>query len=140
MSQPDQVAGQNTRYAPERFKGYTGAKSANQCPFQNQQTFNISGSAGTYDGSVVVPAAATNFQVQVNVTTPFDGSATLIVGIPGNTNLFVNLSDAVPLNAVTAAPLAVVREVSYPSAQAPRATVGGSPTVGAGTVTVSWEV
>lgn len=128
MSSRAAAAGWNTRFSDVRFQGYDGDRGANIFPFQNQDQFTVLGANGAYDGTLVAPAQASTICFIFNVTTPFSPGTTVIVGIPGNTDLFVNLADAVDLTTVGVK--TVTREVLFPSAQAVRVTIGGGPAAG----------
>lgn len=138
MSRKIKVSGYNDRYSDSRFGGVGGCHGQNVFPLQNEDIIAIADPAGTFDGALVIPLASTSIQVLVNVTQVFDGAATLIVGYAGDTNLLVTLADAVDLT--TLGLKVVVVEVTWPAAAVVRATIGGAPTQGAGTVTVQWEV
>ncbi len=138
MSSKIKASGYNDRYSNSRFRGVGGAHGENVFPLQNEDIIAIADPAGTFDGVAVIPLASTSIQVLVDVTQVFDGGATLIVGYAGDTNLLVTLADAVDLT--TLGLKVVVVEVTWPAAAVVRATIGGAPTQGAGTVTVQWEV
>lgn len=138
MSSKIKVSGYNDRYSNSRFRGVVGSHGENVFPLQNEDIIAIADPAGTYDGVLSIPAASTSIQVLVDVTQIFDGGATLIVGYAGDTDLLVTLVDAVDLT--TLGLKVVVVEVTWPAAAVARATIGGAPTQGAGTVTVQWEV
>jgi hypothetical protein len=137
MSSKGENAGMNTRYSDARFQGYNGAHGYNDAPINDSQEV-AAALAGTSDGAVTVPIAATNACVTIEVTAVYDGAATIIVGYAGDTDLLVTLADAVDLT--TTGIKKVVREVAWPAAAVPRVTIGGAPTTGACTVTVEWEV
>lgn len=133
------IAGWNDRFSDDRFKGYgDGDQGGNVFPQETTENITVSGAAGTYDGATSIPQDAVSFTVQVNVTTVFNNTPTIIVGKAGATNILVNLSDSVDLTQLGVH--TVTREVVWPSAGVPRVTIGGTPNQGAATVTVNYQI
>lgn len=131
-SRPD-AAGWNTRFSDVRFQGYNGDHGANVFPYQTEDKFSVLGADGTYDGAITFPSQTSTICFIFDVTTPFSVGTTVIVGIPGNTNLFVNLGDAVDLTTVGLK--TVTKEVLFPSSAVVRATIAGGPVAGVCTLT-----
>lgn len=132
------ISGLNDRFGPERYKGYEGTKGADEFPYQDIQTCTLLGAAATYDSPAAIPLNAVVYEVVIIVTVLFDGVPTLIVGTTGDTDLVVTLADAVDLTATGTT--TITREIAWTLASVARATVGGAPTVGAGTVQVRYQV
>lgn len=128
MSSRPAAAGWNTRFSDVRFQGYDGDHGANIFPYQNQDVFDVPGANGQYDGSVTVPSKSTSICFIFNVSVPFSVGTTVVVGIPGTPNLFVNLADAVDLT--TAGVKTVTKEVEFPSNAVVRVTIAGGPAAG----------
>jgi len=124
MQVESRTNGYNDRYAKGRFRGVAGCRGLNQFPAQEQQLIAVTGAAGTYDGASAIPQSSTSIQVVITVTTVFNNSPTIIVGLAGSTNLLVTLANAVDLT--TLGVKTVVIEVTWPSSAVPRVTIGGT--------------
>ncbi len=122
------AAGLNDRYSPRRFKGAEGDHGANIYPYSNEDIFSVPGANGVTDGNVTWPAGTSSFCVLFDVSVAFSMGTTVIVGIPGSTNLFVQLADAVDLT--TTGLKQVTVELPFPSAQPVRVTIAGGPVAG----------
>jgi hypothetical protein len=94
------------------------------------------GTTATQDSTTIIPANAVITKVQVSITTPYSGGATIAVGQAGTTNLLMGTSDN---NPQTTGIYEINEDVAWGgSPLAVRTTVGGSPGAGVGVCIVHY--
>ena len=97
------------------------------------------GTGATATSTAELPLNAVVQSIDVDVTEAYDGSATFQCGKTGTTNEFVNTNDTIPLGTIGTYSVNL-RSAPRASAHAVLASIGGSPTVGAGKVYVTYSV
>ena len=97
------------------------------------------GTGATASSTAELPLNAVVQSIDVDVTSAYDGSATFQCGKTGTTDEFVGTNDGIDLGNVGTYSVNL-RSTPRPSAHAVLASIGGSPTVGAGKVYITYSV
>lgn len=135
------VAGLNSRFDSTRNTGFKGAKGFNVYPRDGETSFNAADPAGVYTGTEVFLAETEVASISIEVTEIFDNTPTIIIGTAGDDDQFVTLADNVDLTALGTTTIAVPTTAQAMAATGNLiATIGGTPTQGACTITADVQV
>ena len=134
------VAGLNTRFDSTRNTGFKGAKGFNIYPRDGEAVWAAIDPAGVYSSSSF-PSATEVASISIEVTEVFDNTPTIIVGTAADDDQFVTLVAAVDLTAIGVTVVNVPTTAQAIAASGPIiATIGGTPSQGAATITADVQV